>query len=689
LEKTVDFPTLKKDLLMTKTLVTSALPYANGDIHIGHLVEYIQTDIYVRFLKSIGEDAIYICASDTHGTPIEINARKLGITPEEMVAGYNKAHLEDFENFQIKFDEFYTTDSPETKENVELIFNNLKKQGLIYEKDVEQYYCEHDKRFLPDRFVRGKCPKCKAEEQYGDSCEKCGTTYDPTDILDAHCSMCGKPPVRKSSNHYFVELEKARSVIEDWVYKEGNVHPEISRWLKKNFLESGLRPWDISRESPYFGFLIPGETDKYFYVWMDAPVGYIGATKRYCDKNGLDFDSYWKSDADCKLIHVLGKDITYFHTLFWPAMLHYGGFNMPDRVQIHGFLTVNGEKMSKSRGTSIKAKTFLKHLDPQYLRFYYASKLGSGIDDLNLNIEEFRLRVNAELVNKIANLASRSCSLLSKRLEGQTGGFDPDFQEILEKSLVAKEKIASWFKEFEFAKAMREIEVLAEAGNKYLQDSEPFRLVKSEPEKARAILSSVLGLVKGITIMLGPVLPEMKIKIERILNDGAEWNWNDNDFIIGDRVINKFERLVERVEESDVLAMVEETKETTPEESTDEKIEPFKELIDFDDFSKLDLRIGTVVEAELVKKAKKLLRLTVDLGSETRNVLAGIRSDFTPEFLLGKKVMVVANLKPRKMKFGVSEAMVLAAENSSGDLALLTPMRDGDTDVMTPGTVIS
>ncbi len=658
-------------------------------------MEYIQTDIYVRFLRSMGEEVVYMCASDTHGTPIELNARKRGITPEAMVEQYNLSHYEDFKGFEIHFDRFYTTHSEETKENAYRIFERLKAAGLIFQKEVEQSYCEHDERFLPDRFVRGNCPRCDAPDQYGDSCEKCGSTYAPTDLKDPRCAICHTPPVRKRSAHYFVALEKARKVISTWVHEEEHLHPEIRTWIKKNFLESQLRDWDISRDAPYFGFPIPGETDKFFYVWMDAPVGYIGTTQKYCAEQGLDFSSYWEADTDTRIVHFIGKDIIYFHTLFWPAMLQYGGFKLPSRVQIHGFLTVNGEKMSKSRGTGITAKTYLKHLDPQYLRFYYASKLGSGIDDLDLNLEEFRLRINAELVNKVANLASRSISLLSKRLEGTTGPGDPAFQPILDDALATAERIAAAYAAFEFSKAIKEISRLAEATNKYLQEAEPFRLVKTDAERARGILSSALGMVKGLAILLGPVLPKMKATLEKILNGGVVWYWRDNDFTVAPGVkVAPFEHLVQRVEERSVAAMVEETKADYEAEAAQEmptsSVEPLKEEILFDDFAKVDLRLGTIVEAALVPRAKKLLQLTVDIGVKRLNVFAGIRSQFDPTFLKGKQVAVVANLKPRKMRFGVSEGMVVAAENpDSGELALLTPLREEGAEGMLPGATIS
>jgi len=676
---------------MTRILVTSALPYANGDIHIGHLVEYLMTDIYVRARKLAGEDVVYMCASDSHGTPIEVNARKKGVTPEEMVAEYNRRHFEDFSGFGIEFDRFYTTHSDETRVHAERIFTRLTENGMIYKKDVEQYYCEEDQRFLPDRFVKGTCPRCGAEDQYGDSCEKCGATYDPTDLKNSFCVLCQKAPTRRSSVHYFVDLEKARPEIAKWVADERHLHPEMRNWLEVNFLKNELRPWDISRDAPYFGFKIPGETDKFFYVWLDAPVGYIGTTQKYCDENagrenaGRDFAGYWERGADCRIVHVIGKDITYFHTLFWPAMLHAGGYNLPDRVQIHGFLTVNGEKMSKSRGTSITARTYLKHLDPQFLRFYYASKLGPGPDDLDLNLEEFALRVNAELVNKIANLASRSVALLSKRLEGKTGALDPAAEAL---AAAAREKvpaILAHYQNFEFARAVREICAIAEVANKYLQDAEPFKLVGAEPEKARAILSSALAFVKSLAILIGPVLPQLKERTEKMFGAPAPWRFADADFALPPSQLTPFDRLVDRVDPAVVAAMIEDTRaQFAPPPGPGDRVTPFKEIIEIDDFGKLDLRVATVLTAVKVEGSDKLLQVTVDLGREQRNIFAGLAQHIDPATLVGRQVVVLANLKPRKMRFGVSEGMILAAEDVDGKLSVLGPVTG-----LFPGATIS
>lgn len=670
---------------MSRMLVTSALPYANGDIHIGHLVEYVMTDIFVRAMRMAGEDVVYMCASDSHGTPIEVNARKKGMTPEEMVAEYNRRHLEDFTAFQIHFDRYYTTHSEETRLHAERIFARLQEAGLIYKKDVEQYYCEKDARFLPDRFVKGACPRCGAPDQYGDSCEKCGATYDPTDLKDPFCVLCREHPHRRSSVHYFVDLEKARPAIAEWVAQEGHLHPEMRNWLEVNFLKNELRPWDVSRDAPYFGFRIPGETDKYFYVWMDAPVGYIGTTQKYCSETGRDFAGYWERGADCRIVHVIGKDITYFHTLFWPAMLHHGGYNLPSRVQIHGFLTVNGEKMSKSRGTSITARTYLQHLDPQHLRFYYASKIGSGPDDLDLNLEEFVLRVNAELVNKVANLASRSISLLSKRLEGRTGALDPAAADLLAAARAKVPVIVEHYRAFEFARAVREICTLAEAANKYLQDAEPFKLVSSDPERARSILSAALAFVKGLSILLGPVLPQMKEKVEAMFGAAVPWTFSDAAFDLAPQTVGAFDRLVDRVDPAAVNAMVEETRaQFSPEPAPGQRVPEFKPIVEIDDFAKLDLRVATVLDARRVEGSDKLIRVEVDLGREKRTIFAGLAQHVDCASLVGRQVVVLANLKPRKMRFGVSEGMILAAEDIDGRLAVLSP-----ESALFPGAVIS
>jgi len=613
-------------------LVTSALPYANGDIHLGHLVEYIQTDIYVRFLKMCGHDAIYLCASDTHGTPVEIKSRELGVAPEELVARYNKEHHEDFKAFEIEFDRFYTTHSEETRRHSEAIFSALKDHDLIEKREVEQTYCEHDKRYLPDRYVRGTCPKCNAPDQYGDNCQVCGATYEPIEMDNARCILCGNPPVRRSSVHYFFKLSECKEALSRWVDGEGHLHETTRNWVQGTFLKQ-LRDWDISRDAPYFGFLIPGEKDKYFYVWLDAPVGYIGTTEKYCKENGVGFDKYWKSPHST-IIHFIGKDIAYFHTLFWPAMLMNSGYHVPDRVQVHGFLTVNGEKMSKRTGTAVKAKTYLKHLDPQYLRYYYACKLSATNADIDLNLEDFVHRVNADVVNKVANLASRTLALLNKRLGDRLGAIPSEDLSLIESARARISEVHGFYTKCEFGRALRVVVELAEAANKYFQDAVPFRAVKDDPEKARGHCTTALNLLKIVTGMLKPVLPTLAAGVEKSLGLDPLF-WEDLKKPLENVEVKKFKRLVERVDKKKVQAMIDESKVSGSEEGKEEVssqddegqgVAPFEEIITIDTLAKVDLRAGRVVEAEHVKKARALLRLVVDLGREKRQVFAGLKA---------------------------------------------------------------
>jgi methionyl-tRNA synthetase len=650
-------------------VVTSALPYANGDIHIGHLVEYIQTDIFVRFLKMCGHDVIYICASDTHGTPIEIKAAQLGVAPEEMVARYNREHLEDFEAFQIRFERFYTTHSDETRRHSEAIFQALDRGGLVEKRSVELTYCEHDRRFLPDRYVKGTCPKCGASDQYGDNCQVCGGTYEPTDLKDAQCILCSNAPVRRDSVHYFFLLSQCRDQLAGWVGAPGHLHETTRNWIEGAWLNQELRDWDISRDAPYFGFIIPGETEKYFYVWLDAPVGYIGSTQKYCEEAGLDFDGYWKN-PESTIIHFIGKDIAYFHTLFWPAMLLNSEYHAPDRVQVHGFLTVNGEKMSKRTGTAVTARTYLKHLDPQYLRYYYACKLGPTNADLDLNLEEFAYRVNAELINKIANLASRSIALLNRKLDGRVGRIPDAHRPITDKAVERIPKIRQMYLDCEFARAVREIVELADIANKQFQDAVPFKKVESDPEAARGDCTTALNFLKVITGLLKPVLPFFAEKVEQSLNL-EPLGWDDLVFDYEDRPVGEFSRLVDRVDPKKVQAMVDETKETS-EGAGGHDADPAADLpqladeIDINDFARIDLRVARVLEAELIPKARSLIRLKLDMGFEQRTVFAGIKGHFDPEALVGKNLILVANLKPKTMRFGESHGMILVAESPDG-----------------------
>lgn len=654
-------------------LVTSALPYANGDIHIGHLVEYIQTDIYVRFLKMCGHDTIYMCASDTHGTPVELKASEMGVTPEELVERYNREHFEDFKTFQIEFDRFYTTHSPETRKHSENIFAELNRRCLIEKRVVEQTFCENDKRFLPDRFVRGTCPKCSAADQYGDNCQVCGATYEPVEVNDAKCIICGERPVRKRSEHYFFKLSECKQGLEAWVKEEGKLHETTRNWVEGTFLKN-LRDWDISRDAPYFGFLIPGETDKYFYVWLDAPVGYIGTTDKYCSENNLDFEKYWK-DPGSTVIHFIGKDIAYFHTLFWPAMLMNSGYHVPDRVQVHGFLTVNGEKMSKRTGTAVKARTYLKHLDPQYLRYYYACKLGPTNADIDLNLEDFAFRVNADVINKIANLAGRTLAVLNKRLDNRAGEIPAEDKALLSEMSAKLPEVKDFYSRCEFGRAVRVVVEIAERANKYFQDAAPFSVVNEDPEKARGVCTTALNMVKMVAGSLKPVLPVLSAGVEESL--GLEpMRWADIAEPLENIEVKTFKRLIERVDAKKIQAMIEES--TVSEESGDadsapggggHDVAPFEGLINISDFTRVDLRTAKVLKVEDVSEARSLLKFTLDLGREKRQVFAGLKEHYKPEELEGKNVIVVANLEPRKMRFGVSEGMILAA--SSGDKVIV------------------
>jgi len=655
-----------------KILVTAALPYANGSIHIGHLVEYIQTDIWVRFQKMRGHDCIYCCADDTHGTPVMIRARQEGISPEDLIARVYGEHTRDLAGFAVNFDNFYSTHSPENRQLSELIYTRLKEKGHIVTRDVEQAYCQQDQMFLPDRFIRGTCPKCGAADQYGDSCEICHATYTPLDLKDAVCSVCRKPPIRRKSKHYFFQLGNFTQELQEWM-RGGRIHEQVQNKLQEWFSQ-GLRDWDISRDAPYFGFLIPGETDKYFYVWLDAPIGYMASTIDYCKRKGLKFEDYWCS-RDTEIHHFIGKDITYFHALFWPAMLMGADFNTPTRLNIHGFLTVNGEKMSKSRGTFISAATYLKHLDPEYLRYYYACKLGPGTEDIDLNTGDFVLRVNSDLVGKLANLASRSVPMLTKGLGGRLGEVSLEGRELLKVLQDHAETIAEDYETRNYATAVRRICGLADEVNRYFDQRKPWSAIKEDPEHARETLTVSLNAVRLLTIYLKPVLPGYAAKIEKILRI-EPLRWTDTGKLLENWEIGVFDRLVERVDSKKVDEMIEESKEqqaaARPAQPSPLEAEPLAEQISFEEFMKVDLRVAQVMKVETIEGADKLLRLELDLGGQTKTVMAGIRQAYKPEELLGKKMIVVANLAPRKMKFGVSEGMILAAGPGGKEVFALT-----------------
>ena len=668
---------------MTQTrhiLVTSALPYANGPIHLGHLVEYIQTDIWARFQKMQGHSCHYVCADDTHGTPIMLRAEKEGITPEALIQRVQVEHERDFKGFYVAFDHYYSTHSPETKELAETIYGRLKDGGFIESRAIEQYFDPLKAMFLPDRFIKGECPRCHAKDQYGDSCEACGATYSPTDLLNPVSAISGAIPVRKESVHYFFKLGQCGDFLKTWT-RAGHLQSEAANKMAEWF-EAGLADWDISRDAPYFGFEIPGAPGTFFYVWLDAPIGYMGSFKKYAELKGIDFDAYWKQGSDTELYHFIGKDILYFHALFWPAMLEHAGFRTPTKIFAHGFLTVNGEKMSKSRGTFITAESYLKEgLNPEWLRYYYACKLNGSMEDIDLNLEDFSLRVNADLVGKYINIASRTAGFVTKHLEGQ---LDPDFlasadgktqMAMITESAVS---ISKAYEQRDYAKATREIMRIADGINEYVNDQAPWKVAKTEnPEKdlLRICTRSLQGFY-ALSILLAPLLPQLTQRVAReFFGMARDFQWSDLE--CSPRRTLPYEHLMTRVEPQKIQQLIESNRDNleaaassgTPVAATI----PIAETIGIDDFSKIDLRVVRIVAADHVEGAEKLLRLSLDLGTETRTVFAGIKSAYDPKQLEGKLTVMVANLAPRKMKFGLSEGMVLAASDDRGGPFILFP----------------
>ena len=662
-------------------LVTSALPYANGSIHLGHLVEYIQTDIWARFQKMRGHNCTYVCADDAHGTAIMLRARQEGITPEELIARVSEEHQQDFAGFHIGFDNYHSTHSEENRFFANTIYERNRDAGNIHSKFITQAYDPVENIFLPDRFIKGECPKCGAPDQYGDNCENCGASYNPADLKNPRSVVSGATPIEKESEHYFFKLGNFETMLREWT-KAGHLQKEITNKLNEWF-EAGLQDWDISRDAPYFGFEIPDHPGKYFYVWLDAPIGYMASFKNLCKRrDDLDFEFYWNPDSEAELYHFIGKDIQYFHTLFWPAMLHGAGFRVPTNVFIHGFLTVDGQKMSKSRGTFIKASTYLKHLNPEYLRYYFAGKLGSGVDDIDLNLEDFAQRVNADLVGKFVNIASRCAGFITKRFDGKLS--DTLAEPTLWNSFKhAGDEIADQFEKREYARAMRSIMALADKANQYIDEKQPWVIAKEEgkDEELQEICSMGLNLFRVIACYLKPVLPTTIEAAEAFLNVDP-LVWDDAKTPLHGHVIGKFKPLMTRVDPKQIEAVVEDSKEDleaaaktaeAPAASGPLAKDPISDTIQFDDFAKLDLRIARIIKADHVDGADKLLQLTLDLGGETRNVFAGIKSAYAPEDLEGKLTVMVANLAPRKMRFGVSEGMVLAAGPGGKDLFILNP----------------
>jgi methionyl-tRNA synthetase len=690
-----------------KILVTSALPYANGSIHLGHLVEYIQTDIWVRYQKMQGHECHYVCADDTHGTPIMLRAEKEGITPEALIERVHGEHSADFRDFLVEFDNYYSTNSEENRELACNIYQALKSNGKIATRTIEQYYDPVKNMFLPDRFIKGECPKCHAKDQYGDSCEVCGATYSPTELINPFSAVSGAAPVRRETEHYFFKLSECSQFLRDWT-RSGTLQAEaankMNEWLGE-VSENKLSDWDISRDAPYFGFEIPDAPGKYFYVWLDAPIGYMASFKNLCDKSlsplagegrgegaKLDFDEYWKKDSTAELYHFIGKDILYFHALFWPATLEYSGYRTPTNVFAHGFLTVNGEKMSKSRGTFITARSYLEHVgNPEYLRYYYAAKLNGSMEDIDLNLEDFVARVNSDLVGKYVNIASRTAPFITKHFEGKIAReSEPIEMEIavLDDIWTAGEIIQSFYERREYGKAIREIMRLADVANHFVATHAPWERIKNvgTRDSVQHICAVSLEAFRVLTIYLKPILPNVAKQVEEFLNVGSlSWHHASKEYILNNHKISEYKHIMTRLDPKKIEAMVEVNRETLQlavpthsqarhADAQQHQTQPVAGTISIEDFARVDLRIARIANAEHVEGAEKLLRLTLDIGEEKpRTVFAGIKSAYDPAALVGRLTVMVANLAPRKMKFGLSEGMVLAASDERGGPFILSP----------------
>lgn len=671
-------------------LVTSALPYANGPLHLGHMLEHIQSDIFVRFERAMGHEVYYVCADDCHGTPIMIKAHNEGMTPEQLIEKIGEGHRADMQGFLINYDNYYKTHSEENRVLSSKMFETLKKEGLIFTREISQLYDPVKGMFLPDRFVKGTCPRCGAADQYGDNCEVCSATYDPTELKNPYSTVSGATPVLKNSVHYFFDLPKLNDFLHEYVNREGVLPPEMAHKLDEWF-KQGLKPWDLSRDAPYFGFEIPGTSDKYFYVWLDAPIGYMASFKNFCDRQGIDFDAFWKEDSDKELYHFIGKDILYFHSLFWPGELHAAHCRVPTSIFVHGYVTVNGAKMSKSKGTFIQASTYLKHLKPECLRYYFASKMTADPVDLDLSLEDFVARVNSDIVGKTVNLASRTAGFINKRFEGRLSEsvYDPELQE---RAASIMDKVCKAYDSRNYAEAIREIMALADEANRFIDREAPWVLAKQEgtEEKLQAVCTQGLNLYKALITYLSPVLPELYAKSQEFLNHPLPFNEAGSPLL--GHTINSFKPLFTRIDPKAVEAMLEDSKQdlkaqaaktpakaeakSAPGDSAETEENGFIPLapeITIDDFMKLDLRVGTVLSAEEVEGARKLLKLKVDIGLGVRQVFAGIKSAYKPEELVGRQVILVANLKPRQMKFGLSEGMIMAAGEGGADIFVLSP----------------
>jgi len=669
-----------------KILVTSALPYANGSIHLGHLVEYIQTDIWVRFQKMQGHTVHYVCADDTHGTPIMLRAEKEGITPEALIDAVHKEHAADFKDFLVEFDSYYSTNSDENKILSQTIYKKLDANNKIARKTIEQFYDPVKNMFLPDRFIKGECPKCHSKDQYGDSCEVCGATYNPTELINAYSAVSGAPPVRKETEHYFFKLSECEAFLKDWT-RSGTLQGEAANKMGEWF-ENGLNDWDISRDAPYFGFEIPDAPGKYFYVWLDAPIGYMASFKNLCQTKGLDFDEYWAKDSKTELYHFIGKDILYFHALFWPATLEFSGYRKPTQIFAHGFLTVNGEKMSKSRGTFITARSYLDHIkNPEYLRYYYAAKLNSTMEDIDLNLEDFVARVNSDLVGKYINIASRTAGFITKQFGGELQ--KDSMKPLIDGALAQGLLIAESYRDRNYSKALRDIMEIADRINGEIAVKEPWNLAKDDNKK-EALHDSCTAAIHGfyvVSILLQPVLPALVGRVARDLF-GMKRDFQWDDLKILPTCINSYQHLITRIDPKLIEAMTEANKENlqaaaTPQSHSEQRHAVHQqsevnaaetEYISIDDFTKVDLRIAKIVNAEHMEGAEKLLKLMLDIGeANPRQVFAGIKSAYDPAILVGRMTVMVANLEPRKMKFGMSEGMVLAASDELGGPFILSP----------------
>jgi methionyl-tRNA synthetase len=664
-----------------RILLTSALPYANGPIHLGHMLEYIQTDIWARFKRAGGHECYLAWDDDAHGTPIMLSAQKQGITAEELIDQMNQEHQQDFRDFGLSYDHYSSTHSESNREVVETIWQRLSDGGFVTTKTISQFFDENEGMFLPDRFIRGTCPKCKTEDQYGDSCESCGSTYAPTDLIDPRSAVSGTQPVMKDSEHFFVRLSAFEEELHRWM-NGGTMQSEVVNKMNEWFSD-GLRDWDVTRDAPYFGFQIPGHDDKFFYVWVDAPIGYMSSFRDLCEARGLDFEEWWRPGSETEIYHFIGKDIMYFHTLFWPAMLMGAGYRTPTAVFAHGFLTVDGTKMSKSRGTFVMARTYLDHLNPDFLRYYFCAKLGPGTSDIDLNLDDFVARVNSDLVGKVVNIASRCSGFIQRQFEGRLSGELHDARQY-DHFLEQRESISADFESRNYQSAIRRIMALADEANRYIDEHKPWQMIKQEGSgpRVQAVCTQGINLFRVLITMLAPVIPFTAAKSEAFLGQPVD-RWAALDQPLLDESINIFEPLMTRIDPLKVEAMIEDSKDSLQASEQAPALDLADE-IGIEDFLKVDLRIVKIVKAESVPEADKLLQLTLDLGGETRNVFAGIKSAYDPADLEGRLTVMVANLKPRKMRFGVSEGMVLAAGPGGSDLYILSP-----DDGAIPGTRIT